>query len=206
MDGYTTVLGEAFAETLIEKSRFIARIKHVETEDEARAFIGEIRKKEYTATHNTWAYVVGEDGKTVRSSDDGEPTGTAGIPMATTLTAMGLNQVVVVVTRYFGGIKLGAGGLVRAYKNAVKAAILSATTVIAERLFFYELRVPYDKLAGVKLATERYGKITAQDFTDGVKLSCSVKANGAAEFIRKLTEILGKEPNLVKTGEGFGAI
>ncbi|GAA3969418.1 YigZ family protein [Thermobifida alba] len=107
----------------IKKSRFICALARVADEDEARAFIAERRRLHWNATHNCTAYVLGEDGGVQRSSDDGEPAGTAGVPMLEVLRHRGLTDTVAVVTRYFGGIKLGAGGLIRAYGSAVSAAV-----------------------------------------------------------------------------------
>ncbi|MDA8369432.1 MAG: YigZ family protein [Nocardiopsaceae bacterium] len=107
----------------IKKSRFICALARVGDADEARAFIAERRKLHWNATHNCTAYVVGPDGGVQRSSDDGEPSGTAGVPMLEVLRHRGITDTVAVVTRYFGGVKLGAGGLIRAYGNAVSAAI-----------------------------------------------------------------------------------
>lgn len=107
----------------IKKSRFICALARVSSEDEAREFIAERRKLHWNATHNCTAYIVGEDGRIQRSSDDGEPAGTAGVPMLEVLRHRGLTDTAAVVTRYFGGIKLGAGGLIRAYGSAVAAAI-----------------------------------------------------------------------------------
>ncbi|GAA4144080.1 YigZ family protein [Actinomadura keratinilytica] len=107
----------------IRKSRFICTLARVQTEAEAVAFIAEHRRAHRDATHNCTAYVVGEHGEITKSSDDGEPSGTAGVPMLEVLVRRGLTGVVAVVTRYFGGVKLGAGGLVRAYAQAVSEAI-----------------------------------------------------------------------------------
>ncbi|MBB6173963.1 putative YigZ family protein [Nocardiopsis mwathae] len=110
-------------EVEIRKSRFICALARVADEDEARAFIAERRKEHWGATHNCTAYVVGPDGGVQRSSDDGEPSGTAGVPMLEVLRHRGLTDTAAVVTRYFGGTKLGAGGLIRAYGGAVSAAV-----------------------------------------------------------------------------------
>ncbi|ASU82091.1 YigZ family protein [Nocardiopsis gilva YIM 90087] len=107
----------------IRKSRFICAMARVGDEDEARAFIAERRKEHWSANHNCTAYVIGPDGGVQRSSDDGEPSGTAGVPMLEVLRHRELTDTVAVVTRYFGGTKLGAGGLIRAYGNAVSAAV-----------------------------------------------------------------------------------
>ncbi|MBE2998832.1 YigZ family protein [Nocardiopsis sp. HNM0947] len=110
-------------ETEIKKSRFICALERVDSEDAARAFIADRRKEHWSANHNCTAYVLGDDGSVQRSSDDGEPGGTAGVPMLEVLRHRSLTDTVAVVTRYFGGVKLGAGGLIRAYGNSVSAAV-----------------------------------------------------------------------------------
>lgn len=110
-------------ETEIKKSRFICALARADSEDAARAFIADRRKEHWSANHNCTAYVLGEEGNVQRSSDDGEPGGTAGVPMLEVLRHRGITDTVAVVTRYFGGVKLGAGGLIRAYGNSVSAAV-----------------------------------------------------------------------------------
>ena len=119
----------AQAELVEKKSRFIATIRPVSSEEEAVAFIEEMKKKYYDARHNCSAFVIGSKGELTRSSDDGEPSGTAGRPMLEVLTGSGIRNIAVVVTRYFGGILLGTGGLVRAYSGAVKMALEQCETI-----------------------------------------------------------------------------
>lgn len=123
MKTYKTIANDGLLEEDIKKSRFICQIKRVYSEEEGRAFITQVKKDHYKATHSCSAMIIGENADIKRSSDDGEPSGTAGVPMLTVLEKNGLTNVVVVVTRYFGGIKLGAGGLIRAYGGAVAHAI-----------------------------------------------------------------------------------
>ena len=120
---YKTIKNDGICEEDIKKSRFICQLKRISTEDEGRQFIAEVKKEHYKATHSCSAMIVGEDALIKRSSDDGEPSGTAGVPMLTVLEKQGLTNVVAVVTRYFGGIKLGAGGLIRAYSGSVANAL-----------------------------------------------------------------------------------
>lgn len=119
----------AQAELVEKKSRFIATIRPVSSEEEAVAFIEEMKKKYYDARHNCSAFVIGSKGELTRSSDDGEPSGTAGRPMLEVLTGSGIRNIVAVVTRYFGGVLLGTGGLVRAYSSAVKMALEQCETI-----------------------------------------------------------------------------
>lgn len=120
---YRTIATTGSAELEIRKSRFICTIGRASSDEEARQFIAELKKQYWDASHNCTAYVIGDRGDVQRTSDDGEPSGTAGVPMLTVLTKRGLTDTVAVVTRYFGGTKLGAGGLIRAYGQAVSAAI-----------------------------------------------------------------------------------
>ena len=119
----------AQAELVEKKSRFIATIRPVSSEEEAVAFIEEMKKKYYDARHNCSAFVIGSKGELTRSSDDGEPSGTTGRPMLEVLTGSGIRNIAAVVTRYFGGVLLGTGGLVRAYSGAVKMALEQCETI-----------------------------------------------------------------------------
>ncbi|HFI0506803.1 TPA: YigZ family protein [Streptococcus suis] len=123
MKEFKTIKEDGIVEEEIKKSRFICFMKRVTSEEEARDFINKIKKEHYKATHNCSAFVLGESMEIKRSSDDGEPSGTAGVPMLTVLENHELTNVATVVTRYFGGIKLGAGGLIRAYAGAVASAV-----------------------------------------------------------------------------------
>src|SRR5699024_9992781 len=117
LTSYLTVKREGSDEVIIQISRFIGYVSRVETEKEAIDFIQEIKKKQHDATYNCSAYIIGEQDEIQKANDDGEPSGTAGIPMLEVLKQKKLKDTAVVVTRYFGGIKLGAGGLIRAYSN-----------------------------------------------------------------------------------------
>ncbi|WP_159593352.1 YigZ family protein [Streptococcus halichoeri] len=123
MLNYLTIKQSGTVETTIKKSRFITHLARVSNEEEARAIIAAIKKNHYKANHSCSAFIIGEQGELKRSSDDGEPSGTAGIPMLSVLEKQGLTNTLAVVTRYFGGIKLGTGGLIRAYSTCVSEAI-----------------------------------------------------------------------------------
>ena len=120
---YKTLAKAGSDEIIIEKSRFIGYCAPVSSEEEALEFIEKIKKKHYDATHNVFAYVVGLDNNIQRYNDDGEPSGTAGVPILEVIKKEDLRNVVIVVTRYFGGIKLGTGGLIRAYTKGAKIAL-----------------------------------------------------------------------------------
>ena len=142
MSTYKTLHEFGMDEIIIEKSTFIGYAKPIKTEEEAVDFINEIKKKHKDATHNVWAYTVGKSMNIQRYSDDGEPQGTAGIPTLEVIKKEDLRDVVVVVTRYFGGIKLGAGGLVRAYTKGAKVGI-EASKVI-EKVMYKDVRIKID--------------------------------------------------------------
>jgi uncharacterized YigZ family protein len=133
LPSYLTVKGYGEHEIVIEKSRFIAHISRAETEEEAIEFIQSIKKKHWTATHNCSAYLIGEHDLIQKANDDGEPSGTAGVPILEVLKKRKLKDTVVVITRYFGGIKLGAGGLIRAYGKSTSEG-LNATGIVERKL------------------------------------------------------------------------
>ncbi|MFJ7366192.1 YigZ family protein [Peribacillus frigoritolerans] len=140
---YLTVAGRGDHEIVIEKSRFISHIARVETEDAAQAFIQEIKKKHKDATHNCSAYMIGEQNQIQKALDDGEPSGTAGVPILEVLKKKELKDTAVVVTRYFGGIKLGAGGLIRAYSKATSEGINTTGVVIRKLMRVISTTVDY---------------------------------------------------------------
>lgn len=141
-DDFVLLIKGAQAELVEKKSRFIATVRPVASEEEAAAFIDEMKKKYYDARHNCSAFVIGSRAELTRSSDDGEPSGTAGRPMLEVLLGSGIRNIAVVVTRYFGGTLLGTGGLVRAYSGAVKEALALCET--ARQRFGVKLRIRTD--------------------------------------------------------------
>ncbi len=150
MTEYITVKNSGEDEFVEKRSRFIGYCKPVKTQDEAVSFINEIRSKHWDATHNVYAYVL-SDGQIMRYSDDGEPQGTAGVPVLDVIKKMGIVDVVVVVTRYFGGIMLGAGGLVRAYSKGASVALAAAEPV----------KMILCKKCRVSCSYNQYGKVSA---------------------------------------------
>jgi len=141
--GYLTVAREASAAIEVKRSRFIAHVSRVGDEAAARAFVERIRKQHWDARHNCSAFVLGPLGDVARSNDDGEPSGTAGAPMLKVLRGAGVSDVVVVVTRYFGGVLLGAGGLVRAYGDAARAGLDAAGQLERRLLDLWDLEVDH---------------------------------------------------------------
>ena len=155
-----------------KKSRFIATIEPVSSEEEASAFITGIRKKYYDARHNCSAYVIGDNGEKTRCSDDGEPSGTAGRPMLEVLTGAGVTNVCVVVTRYFGGTLLGTGGLVRAYTQAVKEALADCTVIDRKQGFRVEFTCDYNDFEKIRyMAGQKGYHITGTDYGENVRIS-----------------------------------
>lgn len=168
MKEFTTIgNAEVIIENLIEKSRFIASAIHVDTVEQAVEFVEQKRKKYYDATHNCYAYIVGDKAK---FSDDGEPQGTAGMPMYECIKNNNLDYVCVVITRYFGGVKLGAGGLVRAYSGAT-ADVLKAANKVQMRLCRQaEVTIEYALLKTVRRAMQGVAIEQNVDFADKVTL------------------------------------
>jgi len=165
---YRTVGRDEVAELVIDKSRFIAAVGRAADEAAAVAFIADVRKRHWHATHNCSAFRVGLEVETQRSSDDGEPAGTAGKPILESLHRHGVRNVVVVVTRYFGGIKLGAGGLIRAYGAAAQAGIRAAGIVERARHLILEIRCDYADWHRLERELRRSGHLQPPVFAEAV--------------------------------------
>ncbi len=206
-DSYQTILRPGVAEFTEKKSRFISEARPVADEAEARAFLEEIRKKYWDATHNVWAYQLGERHETTRYSDDGEPAGTAGQPVLNVLKGEGLRNVAVVVTRYFGGTLLGAGGLVRAYGRAARECVEAAG--IARMTLYHRYRVTLDYPTAGKVEYE-CGKqgVTILDkaYTDCVAFSLCVEDPGQGPFLDSVQELSGGRAEVEELPDVFGAL
>ena len=188
MDEYLVPTQFGEDEFIEKKSRFIGRAWPVETEEEALAHIAEMKKQHYDATHNCWAYVI-KDGA-VRFSDDGEPGGTAGMPMVQVLQKENLYNVCCVVTRYFGGTLLGAGGLVRAYTKGAKIAIDAAGKSMKRVWSVIYLPCPYTYYERVKLEVEAHaGIIRDTQFGSEVELEILVAEADAQKFLDKIVDM-----------------
>ncbi|WP_223068992.1 YigZ family protein [Paenibacillus caui] len=190
LDTYKTVRGPGSKEIVIKKSRFIGHIMPVKDEAEAVAFIEDIKKKHWNATHNCSAYMIGERDEIQKQSDDGEPSGTAGKPILEVIRNQGLKNVAIVVTRYFGGILLGAGGLIRAYTDGAVAAIEwgDPITRILHREFVVEL--DYTWLGKVENELRGRGiRMGPTEFTDKVTLLCLPLDREAEEFQAWMTDL-----------------
>ena len=188
MDTYKTIKASASAELIEKRSRFIGYAKPVATQDEAIAFINEIKSKHWDATHNVYAYVIRNEGVS-RYSDDNEPQGTAGIPTLDAIRKRGVTDCVVVVTRYFGGTLLGAGGLVRAYGASAKAAIDAAGERDMTLCSVCTLVCSYTLYGKLPAMIAKYGgSVDSSDFTDEVTLGFHLPEDNLAAFNKALSE------------------
>ena len=204
MEEYLVPTGYGEDEFTEKKSQFIGRIWPVETEEEALARIQEMKKQHYDATHNCWAYII-KDGA-VRFSDDGEPGGTAGMPMLQVLQREGLHNVVCVVTRYFGGILLGAGGLVRAYTKGAKIAVDAAGKSMKRVWTVLYVPCPYTYYERVKLEVAAFGGIIrSTDFGSEVELEILLPEAQAQPFTDRLTDMSAAAIETMVTGQEYRA-
>ncbi|MBQ8342670.1 MAG: YigZ family protein [Clostridia bacterium] len=186
-----TVFSRHESEKIIEKSRFITFSAHVESEEEARAFIAEIRSKHSLATHVCYAFVSDKTGHLQRFSDDGEPQGTAGVPILEALKAKKLFETAVAVVRYFGGVKLGAGGLVRAYSSSAAENLDGADIRLLEMCEEYTLTVDYTGIDGVqKYLSSHTCTPLSTDYGEKVSFTVAVKKAEGESFIRALVDYM----------------
>lgn len=201
MEPYITVNERGSAELTIEKSVFIAYCKRVESQEEAEEFISEIKKKHYDATHNVFAYRLNRDPLVEKSSDDGEPSGTAGLPVLNLLRQRNIRNVCVVVTRYFGGIKLGKGGLVRAYAQSAKEG-LNATGLVSKEVFcLLCMELPYPLWGRIKNELDRRETLIKETvFTDVVKVVLYCRPDDMSELSSVLIN-LSEGKSKVEAGE-----
>lgn len=203
---YKTILQEAQAEIIEKKSRFIATVHPVKTEEEAKTFIDSMKKKYWDATHNVFAYQIGEKNELQRFSDDGEPQGTAGMPVLNVLKGEDIKDTAIVVTRYFGGTLLGTGGLVRAYGKAAKEGLLAAGITELVLYHRYVVTVAYTDLGKMQYEILQDGHVLYDtQYTDKVQLIVLVESDQSDAFEKKLLDIAKGEPIAEKTDEIFGA-
>ena len=204
MDEYLVPTGYGEDEFIEKKSRFIGRVWYVESEEEALERIQEMKKQYYDASHNCWAYVI-RDGA-MRFSDDGEPGGTAGNPMMQVLQREELYNIVCVVTRYFGGVLLGAGGLVRAYTKGAKIAIDAAGRSMKRVWSVLYIPCPYNYYERVKLETEAFGGIIRDtQFGAEVELEILVAREQTQAFLDKITDMTAGTVEGMETGQEYRA-
>ncbi|EOH99405.1 hypothetical protein UAW_00557 [Enterococcus haemoperoxidus ATCC BAA-382] len=201
LDSYFTIRSDGESEIEIKKSRFICSLKRVYSEDEAKEFIAQKKKEHWKANHNCSAFIIGEKSDIQRSSDDGEPSGTAGVPMLEVLKKQELINVAAVVTRYFGGTKLGAGGLIRAYSHAVSHALNTIGLVEGKLQQEIRLTISYPNLGNVQNFIE-HNPYTLQDTVYGeqVDVICLVDEIKSEQFMAEIVELLNGQVTF-KEGE-----
>lgn len=202
-DGYFCVTGRSEYEIVINRSRFITTLVPIENAEQAFDEIKKISKKYSDATHNCYAFVSNRENTEQRFSDDGEPQGTAGMPMLEVLKKRNVRMVLAVVTRYFGGIKLGAGGLVSAYSRSVSEALDNAEVVRCDRAKFYEVVCDYSDFRRLSDEAEKRAQITKTEYGDKVTLDFAVTLDNENALIEKLTDVSSGKAQITYTGEGF---
>ena len=191
MNTYTTLAREGSASLVEKRSEFIGYAKPVSTEEEAIAFVTGIKKKHADARHNVFAYVL-RGGALKRYSDDGEPQGSAGMPVLDVICKSGLDGAVVVVTRYFGGILLGTGGLVRAYSSAASAAIADAEIITYEEVIVFKIRLSYTDHARVQNEFPRFGiEPETSEYGADVILTMTSPTDSFENFKVKMKDLTG---------------
>ena len=201
MKPYRTVTGRGDDEVVINKSRFIGHALPCATEEEALAFIAEMRQKYKDASHNCYAYVIGQNKGIMRYSDDGEPGGTAGLPMMEVLKNRDVTNLCVVVTRYFGGVLLGAGGLVRAYTQGAVIALKAAHEAVMTPTSTYLVELAYNQLGRLEhwIKDTPY-RLEDREFAAGVTCRIALKSENADAFLAEIARLFdGKcEPVLME--------
>lgn len=190
LESYNTVYQGGIGEIVMKKSRFIASVNPVENEEDALAFITNLKKKYWDATHNCYAYIIGTGNPIMRYSDDGEPSQTAGKPMLDVLNAKELTNLVVVVTRYFGGTLLGTGGLVKAYQSATVEGLSNSVIIRKEPGVHMQIITDYNLLGKIQyyLGQENLHLISS-DYTDIVKLDVMLPIDRIDMFQKKLADL-----------------
>ena len=200
MSEYFVPAGSGEAEFVEKRSSFLGHVRFVETEDAAREFINEMKKKHYDARHNCWCYII--RGGAVRYSDDGEPQGTAGLPMLEVFKREGVENVVCVVTRYFGVVLLGTGGLLRAYTKSAKDALDAAGIAAVRRWVKLEAACPYSLLERMKtecLALE--GAVSDVEYGADVRMTFLLPESRSEEFQARVTELSAGQSSAQAVGE-----
>ncbi|AFS71409.1 YigZ family protein [Exiguobacterium antarcticum] len=197
---YYTVKENGFHEIIIQKSRFITYLARATSEKEAQGFIADLKKKHHDANHNCSAYVIGERNEIQKANDDGEPSGTAGVPMLEVLKKRNLRNTVVVVTRYFGGIKLGGGGLIRAYGTSVSEALNAVGIIERVAHDLVEVTVDYTWLGKLENELRATPHIIEQiHYLDHVKIDVWVEEKDVPSFIDWMTNLTNGQAVLKKT-------
>lgn len=198
---YKTVKNDGLVDDNIKKSRFICQVKRVTSEEEGRAFIAQIKKEHYKANHSCSAMIIGKNSDIKRSSDDGEPSGTAGMPMLTVLEKQGLTNLVVVVTRYFGGIKLGTGGLIRAYSGSVAHALQEIGIVEVKELEGIKIKLTYPQYQTFGNFLQKHDlQEFDTEFLENVTTDLYLEEEKIEETLAELTEFYSGKVEIQKSG------
>lgn len=202
---YYVPTGAGESEYVEKRSRFLGHVRPVKSEDEARAFVAEMKKKYYDARHNCWCYLL-KDGPE-RYSDDGEPQGTAGIPMLEVFRREGVTNLVCVVTRYFGGVLLGAGGLFRAYTKSAKDALDAAGRSVVRRWVQLEIPCSYAALERYKQEIAAFdGAVAGMDYGAGVSIRALLPEERSEAFRARILDLSGGAVEPAVTGESLQAV
>ena len=206
MKEYKTVEFENSDEFIEKKSKFIGYVNPVKTQEEATEFINKIKSKHWDATHNVYAYVLQEN-NIQRYSDDGEPSGTAGVPVLDVILKSNLVDVCVVVTRYFGGTLLGAGGLVRAYSHGSKIAVEAGNIITMAPCSILKVCVDYSFYDRLNILLNDFSaNVEDTQFSDNVSVTFSIKQEKTADLQNKLTDLSNGLYKLIEIGEKFAKI
>lgn len=204
-ESYINLLRGGEGEIVEKKSRFIGQIRPVNSEEEAYAFIEEVKKKHYDARHNCFAFSVGADMPLLRFSDDGEPQGTAGKPILEVITSSEIHNICIVVTRYFGGTLLGTGGLVRAYTDAAKAALINCETKLIELLIPTEIRTNYNDMGKIQYILGNHKiKILDTIYADDVLMKVNIRKSDADGIIKEITDATSARAGIETFDEIYG--
>ncbi|GAA2255528.1 YigZ family protein [Streptomyces amakusaensis] len=202
---YRTVAREGVHETEIGRSRFICALAPAATEEEAQAFVARVRKEHPTATHNCYAYVIGADASVQKASDDGEPGGTAGVPMLQMLTRREIRYAVAVVTRYYGGVKLGAGGLIRAYGGVVGEALDALGTLTRRRFRLATLTVDHQRAGRLENDLRATGRAVREvRYAESVTIEIGLPEAEIEAFRRWLADATAGTAGFELGGEAYG--
>lgn len=204
---YLTIGKTGQHELIIKKSKFICSLARTETVEEAQEFIEQVSKKYHDATHNTYAYTLGLNDNQVKASDNGEPSGTAGIPELKALQLMKLKNVTAVVTRYFGGIKLGAGGLIRAYSNSVTEAAQNIGVVKCVMQQLIQFSIPYNRIDEINhYLEENRISIASQEYITNVTIQIYLDLDQIQKVEDSLINLLSGKVEFNKLDQRFNEI
>ncbi|MGC9496893.1 YigZ family protein [Streptomyces sp. WG7] len=204
-DEYRTVARAGVHETEINRSRFLCALAPAATEQEAQAFVAAVRKEHADANHNCWAYVIGADAAVQKASDDGEPGGTAGVPMLQMLLRRDMRYVVAVVTRYFGGVKLGAGGLIRAYGGAVGEALDDLGTLTRRRFRLATVTVDHQRAGKLQNDLRTAGRAVRDvRYDEAVTIEIGLPEADVAAFRSWLADATAGSAGFELGGEAYG--